>query len=34
MDFQQKFTIVFFIRTLYNEFNLCKFGIIINDIKF
>jgi len=33
MEFQEKFTIVFFIVNLYNEINKFQFGTIINGIK-
>jgi len=33
MNFQEKFTIVSFIGTLYNEFNNFQFGTVINGIK-
>jgi len=33
MEFQEKIAIVFFIVTLYNEFNKLQFGTVINGIK-
>jgi len=34
MHFQEKFTVVFFIVTLYSEFNNIRFGMVINGATF